>query len=206
MITNSKTFTWIVGSKHTLEAESPVSGGSGTRYVYTSWSDGGAISHIYTVPSTSATVTATYKTQYYLTVNSAHDSPQGAGWYDSSETASFSVKSPISGGSGTQYVCTGYSGSASAHGTSGTVTMSGPETVTFAWKTQYKLTVNINPSSLSATSIGVSPASTATPNGPGSVYYWIDSTTTTVTLTANTISGYKFSRWSGDASGTSTTT
>jgi hypothetical protein len=65
------------------------------------------------------------------------------------------------------------------------------------------LTVNISPSSLSASSIGVSPASTATSNGAGSVYYWIDSTTT-VTLKANTISGYSFSKWSGGASGTST--
>ncbi len=84
--------------------------------------------------------------------------------------------------------------------------MTGPETITFNWKTHYKLTVNINPSSLSASSISVSPASTATPNGAGSVYYWFDSTTTTVTLTANAISGYKFSKWSGDASGKSTTT
>jgi hypothetical protein len=82
--------------------------------------------------------------------------------------------------------------------------MNGPKAITFAWKTQYKLTVKISPFLLSATNIGVSPASTPTSNGWGSVYYWFDSSTT-VTLTAKVISGYKFSGWSGATSGTSTT-
>ena len=203
-ITTLKTFTWTVGSTHTLQANSPVSGGSGVQYVYTGWSDGGGQTHTYTAPSTSVTVTANYKTQYQLNVNSAHGSPLGAGWYDSGKSASFSVNSPVSGSSGTRYVCTGYSGGASGIGTSGTVVMSGSKTITFAWKTQYKLTVNISPSILSASNVGVSPAGTSTYNGRGSVYYWVDSSTT-VTLTAKVIRGYRFSRWSGAASGTSTT-
>jgi hypothetical protein len=82
--------------------------------------------------------------------------------------------------------------------------MNAPKTITVAWKTQYKLTLYISPFSLSATNIGVSPAGTPTSNGWGSVYYWFDSSTT-VTLTAKAISGYRFSRWSGATSGTSTT-
>jgi len=202
-ITTPQTFTWTIGSTHTLQVNSPVLGGSGVQYVYTDWSDGGGLTHSYTVPSTSAIVTANYKTQYQLNLKSAYGSPRGASWYDSGKSASFSVNSPVSIGSGTRYVCTGYSGSASGTGTSGTVTMNGPKAITFAWKTQYKLTVNISPSSLSATNIGVSPAGTPTSNGQGSVYYWFDSSTT-VTLTAKAISGYRFSRWSGTASGTLT--
>ena len=130
-ITTPATFTWIVGSTHTLQANSPVSGVSSVRYVYTGWSDGLGQTHSYTVPGASTTVTASYKTQY-------------------------------------------------------------------------KLTIYISPSSLSATNIRVSPASTSRYNGRGSVYYWIDSSTT-VTLTAGAISGHRFSRWSGAVSGTSTT-
>jgi hypothetical protein len=202
-ITTPQTFNWAVGEHHNLAASSLVSG-TGVQYVYTAWSDGGGQTHDYTVQSAANTVTANYKTQYKLNVNSAYGTPLGAGWYDKGKSASFSVKSPIASGSGTRYVCTGYSGDAAGSGTSGTVTMNGPKTIAFAWKTQYKLTVNISPSSLSATNIGVSPASTATSNGRGSVYYWIDSSTT-VTLTAKAIRGYRFSKWSGAISGTLST-
>ena len=41
-------FSWAVGSTHTIAANSPVSGGAGTQYVYLSWNDSGAQSHIYT--------------------------------------------------------------------------------------------------------------------------------------------------------------
>jgi hypothetical protein len=93
-ITTPETFTWIVGSTHTLEALSPVAGPTDTQYVWTSWSDGGAQTHIYTVPDTPETVTATYKTQYLLTISV---SPLGAGvtnpatgpqWFDYSSLAS----------------------------------------------------------------------------------------------------------------------
>jgi hypothetical protein len=45
-----------------LEALSPVSGGSGIQYVWTSWSDGGGQSHTYTTPLSPQTVTANYGT------------------------------------------------------------------------------------------------------------------------------------------------
>ena len=67
-ITTPWTFTWTVGSTHTLEALSPVTGGSGIQYIWVSWSDGAAQSHSYSVPSSSQTVAANYKTQYYLTL------------------------------------------------------------------------------------------------------------------------------------------
>jgi len=149
-ITTPITFAWTAGTIHTLEALSPVSGGTGIRYLWTSWSSGGAQSHQYVVPESSQTVTAFYTTQYYLTVNSAHDSPTGSGWYDPDSTASFSVTSPVSGGTGIQYVCTGYSGDASGSGSSGSTIMDRAKTVTFNWKTQYHLTVDTYPNGLDA--------------------------------------------------------
>ena len=49
--TTAQGFNWTSGSQHTLATTSPQ--GTGTQYVFTSWSDGGAISH--TVSPTSAT-------------------------------------------------------------------------------------------------------------------------------------------------------
>jgi YVTN family beta-propeller protein len=63
------TFSWTPGSSHTLSVISPQSGTSGTRYVYSSWSDGGAQSHTITAPSTPTNYTAYFTTQYVLTTS-----------------------------------------------------------------------------------------------------------------------------------------
>jgi flagellin-like protein len=68
--TTPHTFDWSPSELHTIAAISPVTSGS-TRYVYTGWSDSGAQSHSYTVPSSSATVTANYKTQYQITFDTS---------------------------------------------------------------------------------------------------------------------------------------
>lgn len=68
-------FTWTQGSSHTLSTTSPQ--GTGTRYVFANWSDGGAQSHTVTAPATAtATYTANFSAQYLLT---AKVSPSGAG-------------------------------------------------------------------------------------------------------------------------------
>ncbi len=67
--TTPQTFTWTISETHALEALSQVLGPAGTRYVFTSWSDGEAQTHNYTVPSSSGTVVANYKTQYEVTFN-----------------------------------------------------------------------------------------------------------------------------------------
>ncbi len=65
-VTTPASFTWEVGSTHTLTALSPVAASDTKRYVWANWSDGGAITHTYTVTSSSATVTANFKTQYQI--------------------------------------------------------------------------------------------------------------------------------------------
>src|ERR1041385_6978056 len=67
--TSATVFTWTSGSSHTIATTSPQSGGTGIQYLYSSWSDGGAMSHTI-APSSSGTYTASFTTQYYLTMNS----------------------------------------------------------------------------------------------------------------------------------------
>jgi hypothetical protein len=64
------TFTWTVGSTHKLEAITPVSCGVGCQYVFTQWSDDTTtpVHASYTTPSSTATITAIYKTQYQITI------------------------------------------------------------------------------------------------------------------------------------------
>jgi hypothetical protein len=144
------TFTWTVGGTHTLQALSPVSGGTGTQYVYTSWSDGGTQTHTYSVPSTSQTVTANYQTQYKLSMstNFGTTNPSvGDYWYNAGLVVSIQAFAP-SVVDGEQYVWLGWTGTGtiSYTGTANpsSVTMNTPITETAAWRHEYRLTMVTN--------------------------------------------------------------
>ena len=117
----------------------------------TSWSGSGTGAYSGSSSSSSVTMnnpiteTASWQTQYYLTVTSAYGSPTGAGWYNAGGSATFGVTTPASGGTGVQYVLTSWSGSGtgaySGSSSSSSVTMNNPITETATWQTQYHLTV-----------------------------------------------------------------
>src|SRR5208283_797319 len=73
--TSAQSFNWLPGSQHTIATTSPQSGGAGIQYVWSSWSDGGAVSHTVS-PSGATTYTASFTTQYLLTTAVA---PSGSG-------------------------------------------------------------------------------------------------------------------------------
>ena len=62
-------FTWVQGSSHTINVVSPQNSGN-TRYLFSSWSDGGGQSHLVTALS-STTITASFSTQYVLTLGTS---------------------------------------------------------------------------------------------------------------------------------------
>jgi hypothetical protein len=64
--TSSQSFFWPTGSSHTIATTSPQGSGR-TRYIFTGWSDGGAISHTIAAPSSSTAYIANFTTQYQLT-------------------------------------------------------------------------------------------------------------------------------------------
>jgi hypothetical protein len=139
------------GTCITESVTSPTPGSSGTQYVCTGWSGSGSVPSSGTTPSLMFTISApssitwSWKTQYYLTVVSAYDSPSpSSGWFDSGTCITESVTSPTPGSSGTQYVCTGWSGSGSVPSSglasSVTFTISAPSTVTWSWKIQFQVT------------------------------------------------------------------
>src|SRR5271157_5576661 len=198
------------GSSITESVTSPVSGGSGIQYVCTGWSGTGSVlssgsgtSTTFAIIQASA-ITWNWQTQYspppngptqyYLTVNSAYDSPSpSSGWFDSGSSITESVTSPVSGGSGIQYVCTGWSGTGSApasgSASSVTFTITQASSITWNWKTQYYLTVN--------------DGGHGTIGGQG----WYDAGTDTqasmapLTVAGTTGTQYVFAGWSGDATG-----
>jgi uncharacterized repeat protein (TIGR02543 family) len=119
----------------TISVTSPSAGTTGTQYVISAWSgDSTATTATATVTMNGPKdVTALWTTQHYLTVNSDHGTPTGAGWYDEGSQASFSVSSPVTE-AGTEYAFTGWSGDSTASGKSATVTMDAPKTVEAKWE------------------------------------------------------------------------
>jgi hypothetical protein len=121
---------WTVGSSHTIATSSPQAGTTGVQYVWSSWSDGSAISHSITVPSTATTYTATFNTQYQLMTNVSPSgagsvSPPSGGFYNAGSTQK------VSANANPGYAFANWTVNvANPSAPSTTVTMNAPQTVT----------------------------------------------------------------------------
>jgi Bacterial Ig-like domain (group 3)/Divergent InlB B-repeat domain len=89
--TGTQTLAWQVGSACAVSFSSPQSGGAGTQYVFSSWTDGTATSsRTITTPASPTTYTASFNTQYLLTTTvgpAAGGTVTGAGYYNAGATA-----------------------------------------------------------------------------------------------------------------------
>lgn len=122
--------SWVIGSTHTIATTSPQSGGTGIQYAFSTWSDGGAISHTITVPSTPTTYTASFATQYQLTTaaspsNGGTVSPTSGNYYNSGTVV------PLTATANAGYNFSNWTGKvANSNSASTTITMTAPQSVT----------------------------------------------------------------------------
>ena len=181
-------------SKVTISATSPEStwGGQYERYVWQGWTQGGLAPNLenvtYITMDGPINGSAMWTHQLFLTVTSLYGSPvPSSGWVDAGTTVSESITSPLSGTTGTQYVCTGWEGTGNAPvsgtSTATNITLNEPSSIQWNWKTRYLLTVRTDPNWLN-------PQPSISPGGS-----WYDNYTE-VTCTAQQISGYTFQQWS----------
>ncbi|UCE06980.1 MAG: hypothetical protein JSW07_02775, partial [bacterium] len=185
---------WEIGSQHQISAPSPQTFGD-KRYIFQSWSDQGAQTHSVSV-SEPGTFTASYATQYYLTIQSNHGNPQGTGWYNAGTTAYFSVDSAVIEEGNTKYSYISWSGSGNGSYTGSSreasAVMNEPITETANWSTQYYVDII---------------SSQGNPYGtgwyqPGAVVnFGIDSA-----MIVRTNAHYQFVSWTGKGSGSYTGT
>jgi predicted heme/steroid binding protein len=150
---STQTFSWASGSSHTVATTSPQNGATGVRYAFTRWSDNGAISHT-VAPTTNKTYTATFTTQYYLTM--AHGTggtvSPGSGWRNAG--AVVSISATPTNNTQVSYSFAGWTGSGtgSYSGTNNpaSITMNGPITENAAFtQNPVQVTVQTDPAGLS---------------------------------------------------------
>ena len=204
-ITTPQTYSWNPGDSHTIAANSPTNTVSGqSQYVWTSWSDSGAQSHSYVVPSSDATVTGYFQLQYYLTVTGGNN-PTPSAWYNSGATTTRStnwVWNTVSGQSRSaltnwQLDGTNQNPARSNTGnlTTSMITMSTYHTVNFVSTTQYYLTLGT----------GIS-GSTVSQSGSQTSDNWYDSGSSstimaTTPYTNGTTNRFLFQKWTWSRGG-----
>ena len=130
--TTTIVFTGIVSGEYSWNAIAIINGEAATRYALSETTP-----NTINVPTVKEE-TITYKTQYFLTVNSEIGNPVGQGWYDAGTTAVFNVDQLATDASGAQYSFAGWTGkgtsSYTGQETTQTVTMNNPITETATWE------------------------------------------------------------------------
>ena len=114
--TTTQALVFPNGSNVTVQAISPKTVGF-NRYVFVNWSDNGDTSHTVTVNS-NTTLTANYKLQCRLAINSTVGNTFGDAFVDSGSTVQFGVLSRNIVFNGTPYMFRGWSGSGTGSYTS----------------------------------------------------------------------------------------
>jgi hypothetical protein len=87
------------------------------------------------------TITANWRDEYLLTLNSDYGKVSGAGWYVEGDTAGFSVTDYVETPD-TRHYFTGWSGDYTGSSTSASLLMSEPKVVNANWRNEYLLTLN----------------------------------------------------------------
>jgi hypothetical protein len=189
------TVSLVPGSSHTTATETPVSGATGVQYVWQSWSDSGTLSHSITVPSTTTTYTATFQTQYQLTIAASPTAggtvtPSSGNYYPSGTMV------PITATANTGYTFSSWTGTvADVNIASTMVDMSAPETVTAKFSTSTTgITIQTSPTPLQFSVDGGSAQTAPQTLNLSQGTHTISLTTTQAASAAGT--QYSFTQWS----------
>jgi hypothetical protein len=128
-VTTTQVLQWTPGSSHTITTTSPQTVAD-TQFAWTGWSDNGTISHTITAPAVNTTYTATFNTQYMLTMTAGAGgtvSPS-SGFFNSGQSV------PISATPNSGFIFNAWTGTGTGSFTGLTnktnVTMTGPITQT----------------------------------------------------------------------------
>jgi len=146
------TLAWTPASSCTLSVTSPQSGGTGVQYAFASWENGStSTSRTVTAPSTTATYTATFTTEYLLTTSATAGGTVSAGGYFASGQNAIVTATPASG-----YYFVDFSGTTSSTSNPLTIDMTSPETITANFAPQVQQTITFSKQAPSSATYGSS--------------------------------------------------
>ena len=133
-------YQFTPNSVHTIATTSPQTS-PGTQFIFLSWSDGGAISHAITTPSSPTTYTANFKTQYLLTTQvspglAAGSISPASGLVDAGTVVSVSATANAG------YAFTGFTGALTGATNPQNLTVNAPSTVTANFMALPDLSIN----------------------------------------------------------------
>ncbi len=123
-------FTWFPGTSHSVSAAPTVEGGEGTKYVFTSWSDGIKTPSRTVTAAQTITLGANYTRQYRLTVSTEYGTAHGGGWYDEGSEAEIWVE----GGTAWYRAFAGWEGDIEAGSNDVRILVGAPTTQAATWK------------------------------------------------------------------------
>ncbi len=108
-----------------------------SRHTFQGWSGDftGATETATVTMDSPKTVTAEWRTEYLLSIESAYGDPVGEGWYESGSMATIPI--PATEGMIIRQVFTGWSGDFAGAAQTVTVPMNSPKVITANWKTDY---------------------------------------------------------------------
>jgi len=108
-----------------------------TRHIFMGWSGdySGDTATASVIMDSPKTVTANWRTEYLLTIESDYGEPEGQGWYDVGSTATISV-APTEGLI-IKHVFTGWGGDFTGNTPTATLTVNSPMVVTANWRNDY---------------------------------------------------------------------
>jgi hypothetical protein len=124
--TAPKTFTWMPGTSHSVGTTSPQAAGTGARFSFAWWDNGGAMAQNIFVTNVNATYVASFNTEYLLTTNvypAAGGTITPGGWYGAG------VSATVGASANAGYLLDHFSGALTGAATPQNVTMSAPRNV-----------------------------------------------------------------------------
>jgi M6 family metalloprotease-like protein len=107
----------------------------GVRVKFQDWENGDQNDSRQVLVSSNATVTASYRTQFLVSVSSQYGTPSGSGWFDQNSTDTVSVDSVVDGSLGTRYVFDAWNSNASGSDNPLSFNVTQPMNLTADWTT-----------------------------------------------------------------------
>jgi len=132
----------ILQGQQAVEVPRERSLSAGKRQIFVRWGDGDTSNPRVYLATGDATLSAEYKTQYHLAVDSGKGATLGNGWYDENSTAMVTATSPFLMNSGkTRLVFSHWSGTQVSNSSSLQISMNRPYNLTANWIVEHYLAV-----------------------------------------------------------------